>query len=321
MSKKFIRKSVLENVRTLSAFDYLNNYHPSLLVKNGKKDYYHREHESLHFSNGKWYWWSQGVGGTTALDYLIAVEGYDFKEACNYLASLMNISDPVVTYYHKKETTPFELPEKDKNNNLVIRYLCETRKIDREIVDYFISTGMLYQSANFRNAVFVGYDGDMPAYAFKRNIFKDFKLEHIGSNKAFSFNYQNKESNVLHVFEAAIDLLSYATYLKCEGKDYRTQNLLSLSGVYQPKKELSESKVPIALSTYLKENPQVKTVVLHLDNDKTGRLCTAALTELLKKDYEIVDSPPPVGKDVNDFLMSYLGLSRQKPVRERSDVR
>ena len=118
MSKKFIRKSVLENVRTLSAFDYLNNYHPSLLVKNGKKDYYHREHESLHFSNGKWYWWSQGVGGTTALDYLIAVEGYDFKEACNYLASLMNISDPVVTYYHKKETKPFELPEKDKNNNL-----------------------------------------------------------------------------------------------------------------------------------------------------------------------------------------------------------
>ena len=131
MSKKFIRKSVLENVRTLSAFDYLNNYHPSLLVKNGKKDYYHREHDSLHFSNGKWYWWSQGVGGTTALDYLIAVEGYDFKEACNYLASLMNISDPVVTYYHKKETKPFELPKKDKNNNLVIRYLCETRKIDR----------------------------------------------------------------------------------------------------------------------------------------------------------------------------------------------
>ena len=43
---------------------------------------------------------------------------------------------------------------------------------------------MLYQSANFRNAVFVGYDGDMPAYAFKRNVFKDFKLEHTGSNKA-----------------------------------------------------------------------------------------------------------------------------------------
>lgn len=103
MSKKFIRKSVLEKVRTPSAFDYLKNYHPSLLVKNGKKDCYHREHDSLHFSNGKWYWWSQGIGGTTALDYLIAVEGYDFKEACNYLASLMNISVQLLRIIIKKK--------------------------------------------------------------------------------------------------------------------------------------------------------------------------------------------------------------------------
>ena len=125
----------------------------------------------------------------------------------------------------------------------------------------------------------------------------------------------------MHLFEAAIDLLSYATYLKCEGKDYKAANLLSLSGVYQPKKELSESKIPIALSTYLQKNPQIKTVILHLDNDRTGRLCTAALKELLQKDYQIVDAPPPVGKDVNDFLMSYLGIARQKPSRERRDAR
>ena len=134
--------------------------------------------------------------------------------------------------------------------------------------------------------------------------------------------YQLREPCVsVHLFEAAIDLLSYATYLKCEGKDYRRENLLSLSGVYQPKKEIKDSKIPIALSTYLRENSQIKTIILHLDNDKTGRLCTATLKELLKKDYEIVDAPPPVGKDVNDFLMSYLGLSKQKPTRERSDAR
>ncbi len=125
----------------------------------------------------------------------------------------------------------------------------------------------------------------------------------------------------MHLFEAAIDLLSYATYLKCEGKDYRKENLLSLSGVYQPKKEIKDSKVPIALTTFLKANPHIKTIVLHLDNDKTGRLCTAALKELLKKDYEIVDDFPPVGKDFNDFLLSYLGMEQRKPSRERSDVR
>ena len=94
-----------------------------------------------------------------------------------------------------------------------------------------------------------------------------------------------------------------------------------MSGVYQPKKEIKDSKIPIALTTFLKDNPHIKTIVLHLDNDKVGRLCTAALTELLQNDYEIVDAPPPVGKDVNDFLMSYLGIARAKPHRERGDAR
>ena len=94
-----------------------------------------------------------------------------------------------------------------------------------------------------------------------------------------------------------------------------------MSGVYQPKKEIQDSKVPIALTTFLKVNPHIKTIILHLDNDKTGRLCTAALKELLKKDYEIVDDFPPVGKDFNDFLLSYLKIARPKPKRERSDVR
>lgn len=37
MSKRFIRKDVLEKVRTLSAFDYLRNYAPDLLVKMGEQ--------------------------------------------------------------------------------------------------------------------------------------------------------------------------------------------------------------------------------------------------------------------------------------------
>ena len=79
--------------------------------------------------------------------------------------------------------------------------------------------------------------------------------------------------------------------------------------------------MPIALTTFLKANPHIKTIILHLDNDKTGRLCTAALKELLQKDYEIVDAPPPVGKDINDFLLSYLGIAKENPRRERRDVR
>ena len=112
-------------------------------------------------------------------------------------------------------------------------------------------------------------------------------------------------------------MLKVAVY----GKDYKSENLLSLSGVYQPKKEIKDSKIPIALITFLKANPHIKTIILHLDNDKTGRICTATLKELLQKDYQIVDDPPPVGKDFNDFLLSYLGIARPTVSRERSDAR
>lgn len=303
MSKRFIRKEVLEKVRTLSAFDYLRNYAPDLLVKNGRTDYYHREHDSLHFSNGKWYWWSQGKGGTSALDYLIIVEGYEFKDACNYLSDLMNVSKPVTTHYHPKPVKPFELPVKDKNNDLVIRYLCEVRKIDKDIVDDFISKGMIYQSANFKNAVFVGYDKDKPAYAFKRSIFKNFKLDHAGSNKAFSFNYTNPKSDVLHVFEAAIDLLSYMTLLKMDEKDYTKFDYLSLAGASDKIATKSEADIPIALKAYLERNPTIKTIVFHLDNDEVGRGATSKIISILNSKYQCIDEHPSICKDANEELI------------------
>lgn len=303
MSKRFIRKEVLEKVRSLSAFDYLKNYAPDLLVKNGRTDYYHRNHDSLHFSNGKWYWWSQGKGGTSALDYLIIVEGYEFKDACNYLSDLMNVSAPVTTFYHPKPAKSFELPVKDKNNDLVIRYLCEVRKIEKDIVDDFISKGMIYQSANFKNAVFVGYDKDKPAYAFKRSIFKNFKLDHAGSNKAFSFNYTNPKSDVLHVFEAAIDLLSYMTLLKMDEKDYTKFDYLSLAGASDKIASKSEADIPIALKAYLERNPNIKTIIFHLDNDEVGIGATSKIISILNSKYQCIDEHPTSYKDVNELLL------------------
>jgi len=257
----------------------------------------------LHFSNGKWYWWSKGKGGTSALDYLIIVEGYEFKDACNYLSDLMNVSAPVTTYYHPKPVKPFELPIKDKNNDLVIRYLCEIRKIDKGIVDDFISKGMIYQSANFKNAVFVGYDKDKPAYAFKRSIFKNFKLDHAGSNKAFSFNYTNENNDVLHVFEAAIDLLSYMTLLKMDEMDYTEFNYLSLAGASDKITSKSEADIPIALKAYLERNPNIKTIIFHLDNDEVGIGATAKIISILNSKYQCIDEHPKMHKDVNELLL------------------
>ena len=315
--------AVIEQARQIDLLSYLRAYEPSNLVRVGGNVYCTREHDSLKISNGKWYWWSRGIGGVSALDYLIKVRDYSFVEAVEALTGITADWIPPPQTPKKDEPKVLLLPPKNKDCDRVIQYLFG-RGIDYQLIQECIAEGTIYESSNYHNAVFIGRDkSGTPKYAALRSTLgSTFKQDASGSDKRYSFRLLARgPTETVHLFEAAIDLLSYATYLKCEGNDYRTQNLLSLSGVYQPKKELSESKVPIALTTYLNENPKIKTIVLHLDNDKVGRLCTAALKELLKNDYEIVDDPPPVGKDFNDFLLSYLGISRPISKRERSDAR
>ncbi len=315
--------AVIEQARQMDLLSYLQRYEPSNLKRVTGNVYCTVEHDSLKISNGKWYWWSRGFGGVSALDYLVKVREHSFVEAVEMLTGIAADWKPPPAPAPKAEPKVLLLPPKNKDCNRVTAYLLG-RGIDLSIIKSCIADGTIFESAKYHNAVFIGKDeSGIPKYAaYRGTVGSSFKGDASGSDKQYSFRLLAKEpTNTVHLFEAAIDLLSYATYLKCEGKDYKSENLLSLSGVYQPKKELSESKIPIALQKYLRENPQVKTIILHLDNDKTGRLCTAALKELLKKDYEIVDEPPPVGKDFNDFLRSYLGIAKQNPSRERSDAR
>ena len=314
--------AVIEQARQIDLLSYLQRYEPGNLKRVAGNVYCTREHDSLKISNGKWYWWSRGFGGFSALDYLMKVREFSFVEAVQTLTGDMGDWKPPPPAVKKDEPKVLLLPPKNKDSDRVLQYLFG-RGIDYAIVQDCIADGTIYESADYHNAVFIGKDeSGTPKYAACRGTMGSFKRDASGSDKRYSFRLLAREpTSTVHLFEAAIDVLSYATYLKCERKDYRTANLLSLSGVYQPKKELAESKIPIALTTFLNAHPQIKTIYLHLDNDKAGRLCTAALKELLQKDYKIVDAPPPVGKDVNDFLMSYLGIARQKPSRERGDAR
>ena len=122
---------------------------------------------------------------------------------------------------------------------------------------------------------------------------------HIGSHYGFLFfrcptSFYNRPS--------------YATLCKLDGIDWRRHNLLSLAGVYQPKKKMEESKLPVALTRFLDDHPHVKTVYLHLDNDTAGRLAAKAIMAVMPEGYRVENKPPPRGKDVNDFLCHRLGI-------------
>ena len=257
------------------------------------------------------------------MDYLMKVRGIGFVEAVQQLTGEGMATIPVPQTEQKTQSKPLYLPPKHENCNQVIAYL-RKRGINRRVIQDCIDAGLLYESAPYHNAVFIGRDENgKPRYAACRSTMgSSFKRDASGSDKRFSFRLlAQKPCTSVHLFEAAIDLLSFATYLQHKNRDYRIENLLSLSGVYQPKADIKSSKIPVALSEFLKKNPSVRTIYLHLDNDKAGRLSTAALTELLKSEYEIVDAPPPIGKDVNDFLLYFLRHEPEKFYRRERDVR
>lgn len=104
------------------------------------------------------------------------------------------------------------------------------------------------------------------------------------------------------------------------GRDWRKDNLVSLSGVYLPKERIEDSTTPAALVKYLDEKPQIKKILLHFDNDNAGRKASLALKTILPSKYEVIDSPPPCGKDYNDFLCFQLGIHRNK-TKERTNER
>lgn len=77
----YIAPEVVTEAKRMDLLTYLRTYEPGQLVRVSGNTYCTREHDSLKISNGKWMWWSRGIGGRTALDYLIKVKELSFIEA------------------------------------------------------------------------------------------------------------------------------------------------------------------------------------------------------------------------------------------------
>ena len=264
-------------------------------------------------------WFSRGFGGRSALDYLIKVKELPFTEAVERIAGNGAVSPSVPIAPSRPKEKTLLLPKGSPTPDRAIRYLTG-RGIDRELIDFCLQSGRLYESLPYHNAVFIGMDRyGKPRYANLRGIGTDFKGEVTGSDKRFSFSIPSKsESENLHLFESAIDLLSYATIRKQEGLDWQEDHLLSLAGVYKPKAELQDSSLPLALKQYLGDHPGIRKIILRVDNDRTGRMAAKALTEMLSGNYAVSAHFPPSGKDYNDYLCYLKGISKQQH-HERSD--
>ena len=179
-----------------------------------------------------------------------------------------------------QETCPapspdFRLPEKEENNDRIIRYLTENRGIEKDLVEEWISSGDIYEEKKHHNVVFVGRDADgIPRYAHCRGTGEiKYRGDVAGSDKSCGFCHRGTD-NQLFVFEAAIDLLSF---IQLFPKDWKKRSYLSLGGISSA-----------ALMAFLSERSQITSVFLCLDNDQAGNEACEKLAEEIPDGYSVI---------------------------------
>ena len=253
------------------------------LGKSGK-EYRWKKHDSVTVSGNRGYRHSQGRGGYP-VDFVMEFYNATFPEAVKMLTGEEGEG--------RNSTCPapspdFRLPEKEENNDRIIRYLTENRGIEKNMVEEWIGSGDIYEEKKHHNVVFVGRDADgIPRYAHCRGTGETkYRGDVAESDKSYGFCHRGTD-NQLFVFEAAIDLLSF---IQLFPKDWKKRSYLSLGGISSA-----------ALMAFLSERPQITSVFLCLDNDHAGNEASEKLAIEIPDGYSVIRLKPS-RKDWNEIL-------------------
>ena len=197
----YIAPEVITEAKRMDLLTYLREYEPGELVKFSSNTYTTRTHDSLKISNGKWMWWSRGIGGKSALDYLIKVRGMDFVEAVQTIMGNGSVSFPTYENIKSYEEQPLLLPEKSSTTDVVFDYLFG-RGIDFEIINHCLEQELIIESLPYHNVVFIGYDESKePKYAAYRATNQSRIMgDCTGSKKQYSFRLTAENTGEVHLF-------------------------------------------------------------------------------------------------------------------------
>lgn len=216
-----------------------------------------------------WYHQYEQKGGD-AIDFIRRFYNKDYAEAVQRLLS--NYGGQIVNLQTtEREQKPFILPARNDRMSRVFSYLLLTRGIDKDVLYEFVRKKMIYESSDFHNAVFVGYDSSgKPRHAHKRGTVTNnpYKGNVAGSQLEFSFHF-NGTSDRIYLFEAPIDMLSFISMHKENWKNHSYAASCSVSDR--------------VLFQCLKDNPNIKNVFLCFDNDEAGQTANKRIANKLNK--------------------------------------
>ena len=252
------------------------------LIKSGR-EYRWKEHDSLTVRGNKWFRHSRSKGGYP-IDFVMEFYGKSFPEAVQLLTGE---SGEGQTEASTAPPTDFHLPLHNRTADRAIQYLCESRGLNKTLVEAFLLSGDIYEDAKRHNVVFVGRDrSGTPRYAHVRGTADPFRQDIAGSDKSYPFRYEGR-GDQLFVFEAPIDLLSF---LCLYPQDWQSRSYIALGGVSGK-----------ALDRFLSERRDIRKVFLCLDSDDAGNEACARLLQELPAELAVMRLVP-ARKDWNDVL-------------------
>ena len=235
-----------------------------------------------------WYHQYEQKGGD-AVDFVRRFYNKDYAEAVEML--LNNGGGQIVNLQTtEREQKPFILPPRNDRMSRVFSYLLLTRGIDKDVLFEFVRNRMIYESADFHNAVFVGYDSSgKPCHAHKRGTVtsNSYKGNVTGSQPEYSFHF-NGTSEKIFLFEAPIDMLSFISMHKENWQENSYAASCSVSDR--------------VLFQCLKDNPNIKNVFLCFDNDEAGQTANKRIADKLNKLNIQNEILIPTHKDWNEDL-------------------
>lgn len=127
------------------------------LKRSGKEYVWRDGSEKVTVRGNLWFHQYERIGGD-AVDFVRRFYDMDFPQAVNFLlgnnGGTIQRAEPI----KREPPKPFTLPPQNENMRRVYAYLLNRRGIDREVLSAFVHKRMIYESADYHNAVFVGYD-------------------------------------------------------------------------------------------------------------------------------------------------------------------
>jgi hypothetical protein len=237
-----------------------------------------------------WYHQYEQKGGD-AIDFIRKFYNKDYAEAVQMLLS--NYGGQIVNLQTtEREQKPFILPPRNDRMSRVFSYLLLTRGIDKDVLFEFVRKKMIYESADYHNAVFVGYDSNgKPRHAHKRGTVTSnpYKGNVAGSQPEFSFHWHGT-SDKMFLFEAPIDMLSYISMHKKNWQEHSYAASCSVSDR--------------VLFQCLKDNPNIKNVFLCFDNDEAGQTANKRIADKLNSMNIKSEILIPIHKDWNEDILN-----------------